>query len=180
MTYTKYKFTPKDIAGYFISADFPHKRQNEVLIDIFQNHSDSVVFPYRNDFLLLKRTVSDMTIKYESDNETLDEVQIILWEMGKSGLMLDEGNYDRLGAYFKLIKLQLMYSDISCKRIKLRTLLKDFGYKRRTAALVGRINRSFSVLGLVTYLKNRKQCNIGQVKLDDMIVIRLCEDQYNG
>lgn len=177
MIYTKYKFIPKDIAGYFINADFTHTKQNEVLTDIFENHNNSVVFPYRNDFLLLKRTVDDLMIKYESDNETLDEVQVIMWEMGECGLMLDEGNYDRLGAYFKLIKLQLMYSGITCKKIKLRTLLKDFGYKRRTADLVSRINRAFSALGLVTYLKKRKQCNIGQVKLDDMIIIRLCEDK---
>lgn len=176
MIFTKYKFIPKDIAGYFISADLTHKQQNEILTDIFENHNSSIVFPYRNDFGLLRRTVADLIIKYELDNATIDEVQVIMWEMGEYGSILDKENYDRLGAYFKLIKLQLMYSDISFKKIKLRTLLKDFGYKRRTADLVSRINRAFSALGLVTYLKNRNQCNIGQVKLDDMIIIRLCED----
>ncbi len=174
MIYTKYKFTPRDIAGYFISADLPHKRQNEALKDLFENYNSSIVYPYRNDFFLLKKTVDDLMIKYESDNETLDEVQVIMWEMGERFLMLDEGNYDRLVAYFKLIKLQLVYSGIGCRRMKLRTLLKDLGYRRRTSDLVNKISRTLAALGLTPYLKNRKQCIIGQVKLDDMIIIRLC------
>lgn len=76
--------------------------------------------------------------------------------------------------YFKVIKLRLSYTPGKeyC-RIKLRTLIGSFGYKRRTAALVEYINSAIDSLGLSTFLRGRLQCNIGDLALDKTIVIRL-------
>lgn len=177
MICTEYKFVPEDIAGFFITSDLTHKEQSDILTDIFEKHNDSIASAYRNDFLLFKKNISDIMILCESDNETFDEVRFIMWEIGGGDITPYEEDYDVFSAYFKLIKLQLMYSGINCKKIKLRTLLKDFGYKRRTAELVDKMNKAFDALGLVTYLKNREPCDVGQIDIDDMIVIRLGEDK---
>lgn len=177
MINTEYCFVPDDIAGYFITADPAHKEQNDILADLFNNHNDLIAPNYRNDFMHFKKSVSDIMILSEADNETFDEVQFIMWEVRESGMMPYEESYNYFSAYFKLIKLQLMYSGIECRKIKLRTLLRDFGYKRRTAELVNKINSALEALGLLTYLKNREQCHIGYVDIDDMIMIRLMDGE---
>lgn len=71
----------------------------------------------------------------------------------------------------KIIKLNLMYTPrIDHKKIKLRTLLKEFGYERRSAKFVDSVNRTLKNLGLETYLKKYKKCDI---KINDVIIIRL-------
>ena len=88
---------------------------------------------------------------------------------------LSDENY--IEAYFRLTKLKLSYVE-GCDyiRLKLRTLLKNFGYKRRTEKLVLSINRSLEKLKLECSLKRREKCNIGEIDLDDMIIIRLKEN----
>ena len=69
--------------------------------------------------------------------------------------------------------MQLTYSGISYRKIKLRNLLRDFNYKRRTAALMNRMNLALNALGLETYLRGYEKCDIRDAGLDDMIMIRL-------
>ncbi len=173
MVYTKYKFTPQDIAGYILIEDLPHRRQNEIIYDLFHNHNSSVVHPFCKMYSQLKAAVSDLLIQYDLDINTLNEAELILLELTKTGLNIRDNNADYFGAYFKLIKLQLMYSGITYRKIKLRTLLKDFGYKRRTAALIDSMNRTLHALGLSSYLKNREPCNLRDINIDDMVIIRL-------
>lgn len=52
-------------------------------------------------------------------------------------------------------------------------LLRDFGYKKRTASLMCHINRTINMLGLKTYLRYYEECDISDAGLDDMIMIRL-------
>lgn len=177
MVYTKYKFTPYDIAGYLLYSDFPYKQNNEIIEDLFKNHNASIVYPYRLDFLSLKSKTADLIILLGTDGEILNEAELILKELNDSKLNNNECELDYFGAYFKLIKLQLLYSGITYRKIKLRTLLKDFGYKRRTSSLLININYALRAIGLCPYLKKYKHCDLRKVKLDDMIIIRLRDNE---
>ena len=44
MVYTKYKFTPQDIAIFLLLADFSHQRENEMLSDLFEVHNQEIVW----------------------------------------------------------------------------------------------------------------------------------------
>lgn len=107
--------------------------------------------------------------------DCVDEINLILVEMGsKYRVSESEFEQDVIESYFKVIKLRLTYTPgkADC-RIKLRTLIGSFGYKRRTAALVDRINRTVNLLGLETFLFARVECDISEVTLDRFIIFRL-------
>lgn len=177
MVYTKYKFTPPDIAIYLLLSDFPYKKRNEIIEDLFKNHNDSIVLPYRSDFLQLRSAVTDLIIRWDSDPETMNEAEMILQELNESAPSENGYEPDCFGTYFKIIKLKLMYSEVPYRKIKLRTLLKDFGYKRRTPELIKSINNALNALELVPYLKGYNDCDLYNIKLDDMIMIRLGVDK---
>lgn len=172
----KYKFTPVDIANYFIVADLPVSQQYYALEDLFQQHNMELSLPYRRNYKLFRTTVYDYIISLDLTDTEVSEAQLILNEISSGTLYrfqdkVDE--YDVFAFYFKLIKLQIMYSPQQYKRLKLRTLLHDFGYKRRSLILMDNINSTLKALKLSTYLRNNEKCNIVDVKLDDMIIIRL-------
>ena len=88
-----------------------------------------------------------------------DEINLILQEMGSKYRVGElEFEQDVIESYFKVIKLRLTFTPGKdyC-RIKLRTLIGSFGYKRRTAALVEYINRTINSLGLKTFLRGWEQ-----------------------
>lgn len=167
----KYKYTPKDIASLLCISNFTRSRENEIIEDIFKNHNDDIIAKYRKDFHKLRRAVREETIILESDNHTFSETEIILKEFG---LTISDDNIENVfGQYFRLIKLQIMYSHSGYKRLKLRSILKDFGYKRRSDKLNYSIQNALKALGLVTYLKGMEPCDITEISLDQMVIIRL-------
>jgi len=170
MVHTKYKFTPRDIAAYLLKADLPRFRENEIIADLFQEHSDEIVYDYRSDFIKLRRHVYEKMILLEMNVEEYEETQLIMREFQ---IEKSESEPDYFGAYFKYIKLKLLYSGNGYHRIKLRTLLKDFGYKRRSAALMESISRTMQALHLQAYLKQYEPCDLSEISIDQMVVIRL-------
>lgn len=163
--------TPKDLAIYILTEDISHRYANEVINDIFENHSEMIVPDCRDSYIRFKKSISELLNIYELDNIEYREAELIMCEINNVSMYREEDS-DKLTSYFKLIKLQLMYSDIGYRKIKLRNLLKMFGYRRRSSALVNRMESTLNALGLKTYLKKRIPCNISTVKLNDMIIIR--------
>ncbi len=173
MLRTKYKYLPQDFAVYFAVEDLTHQQQNQILHHMFDDHNSEILFSYQSDFLKFKSAVFDLLIKLDSDEKVLTEAELIMKEVGNSERIMENDEPYFIGAYFKLIKLQLMYSGKSYRKIKLRTLLHDFGYKRRTEALIENISKALKALNLYACLKNFSPCNMSSVRLDDMIMIRL-------
>lgn len=82
--------------------------------------------------------------------------------------------YRDLELFFKVLRLKLVYlSKQKYVRIKLRTLLKRYGYKRRTAQLVGFFEKCMHYYGIEVFLKGNERCRIADVKLDDMLIFRI-------
>lgn len=170
MVHSKYKFTPQDIAVYLLVADLPRFREDEIIADLFQAYNNDIVYDYRNDLLKLRRHVYEKMILLEMNDEEYEEAQLIMREFQ---IEKSESHPDYFGAYFKYIKLKLLYSGKGYHRIKLRTLLKDFGYKRRSAVLMESISRTMQALHLQAYLKQYEPCDLTEISIDQMVVIRI-------
>ena len=69
----------------------------------------------------------------------------------------------------------MRYSGIAYRKVKLRKLLRDFGYKRRSEKLTSRIQQAIDKLELKIYLRGYVPCSIDAISLEDVIVIRLGE-----
>lgn len=168
---SKYKYRPEDVALVFMKSDFNRKQENDILLSIFQNYNSDIVSEYRNDLMKFRKAVHEYAILYSLNSNDYNEVNLIMSELGFE--ITDTNLDDVFGAYFRYVKLKLIYTDIGCYRLKLRTLLKDFGYKRRSAAWNESVNRALKALDLQPYLKNYEQCNLAEIKVDQMVMIRL-------
>lgn len=173
MTYTKYLFTPHDLAIFIRIEDLTRSRQAEILTNLFDEHNAEIVYPFREDFTLFRKAVNDLLIRYGTNYNDLDEAQMIMDEVNGSSTEITS-DPDYYGAYFKLIKLRLLYKVDYCK-IKMSTLLSNFGYQRRSAQLVTRIKRAINKLGIVPQIRGYETCDLSKVKIDTMIIFRLTE-----
>lgn len=181
MTYTKYLCTPYDLALFIRIEDLTHSRQAEILTDLFENHNAEIVHPYRKDFTHFRKAVNDLLIRYDTDYDDLDEAQMIMNEVNSSSTKITY-KPDYYGTYFKLIKLRLLYTTDYCK-IKMSTLLSNFGYQRRSTQLVMRIKRAINKLEIIPQTRGYEVCDIGDVDIHAMIMFRLAapdEHEFDG
>lgn len=165
-------FTPADVAAYILTQNMTNSRTNAVIQDLFYNRHNQIVEKYRSDYVKFKRSIYEFVNIYEMNAQEYSEVEFIMNEVNQTEIYQDECS-DYFAAYFRLIKLKLLYSNVKYCKIKLRTLLRDFGYQRRTRGLMQNIKSILKELKLVTYLRAYQRCDISEIKLDDMVMIRL-------
>ncbi|MBR1743319.1 MAG: hypothetical protein IJ733_15895 [Lachnospiraceae bacterium] len=83
-------------------------------------------------------------------------------------------DYFDIDLFFKMKRLQILYLDgQDYVRMKLRTLLKAYGYKRRTPELVRYFRECLLFYHMQTYLRGKEECDIGEIGLDEMVVMRV-------
>lgn len=161
----KIVFYSSDVANFLLQADFKVRKEREVIAELYQNLPmgepvTKQVFAYRISVLLLTE---------EERKEMLDFFHDMTVPISFQGIEDEE----LLKLYFKNIYLHLNFND-DCKyrKIKLRSLLKMFGYKRRSDQLVKNIERTLDTLQIKTYLRGNEPCTIGSASLDDMIIFK--------
>ena len=83
-------------------------------------------------------------------------------------------DYPEFDLYFMMLRLRIRYmNDLKYVRIKLRTLLKHYGYKRRSDKIMSHIRDCIMFYHIQPYLKGEKECDIKDISLDDMITFRV-------
>lgn len=171
----KYLYTPFDVAVYFTLSNLTISEEQIVLIELWEKRNILIRFLYRKEKKQFLNSVKHELHRLEGTLDCADELNLILKDMG-SKFSLGESNYEQgvIESYFKIIKLKLIYTPGTdyCK-IKLRNLIGKFGYKRRTAALVECIKKTINSLELKAYIRGWEPCDIGNVPLGDIIIIRL-------
>jgi hypothetical protein len=171
----KYLYTPYDIAVFFVVSDFTQSNERAVIRDIWENDKASIPTKYRKDEILFRRRIYFELSKFDGSLDDLDELNILMRDTDHA-LCIDGTINEQcvIESYFKIIKLELTHipNKDYCK-IKLRRLLKAFGYKRRSAQLVGSIRRTLGALKLKTHLRGYVPCDIAEIGIDDMVMIRL-------
>jgi len=166
-------YTPRDIAIFLLKANFTLSDENAVLHAIWES-SEHIKKEYAQDEVLFRRAVrAELDSFTQMDDET-DELEMIMRDANLSFVRRTEEEQDYIFGYFKVIRLELMYiKGKDFHKIKLRRLLRQFGYKRRSLQLVERVNNTLSELSLVPYLRGYEPCDINAIGIDDMIMIRL-------
>ena len=83
-------------------------------------------------------------------------------------------DYFDIDLFFKMKRVQILYlNGQDYVRMKLRTLLKAYGYKRRTQELLKYLRECMMFYHMQTYLRGKEECDIGEIRLDEMITIRI-------
>ena len=82
--------------------------------------------------------------------------------------------YPEIDLFFMIMRLRLLYvSGQGYTRMKLRTLLKHYGYKRRSAAITKHVQDCLSFYRIKSYLRGGQECDVKEISLDDMITFRI-------
>ena len=118
---------------------------------------------------------------YLIDREKLDkEFPVIKKDITASGRQFDVAekmsDYPDIDLFFMIMRLRLLYvSGQGYTRMKLRTLLKHYGYKRRSAAITKHIQDCLMFYHIQTCLRGGQECDVKEISLDDMITFRIIQ-----
>lgn len=83
------------------------------------------------------------------------------------------GDCSSLDLFFKNTRLQILYGGgRDYVRIKRRTLMAKYGYKRMSSALVEHFNRCIYFYHLQPYVRDYIECHIEDVGIDEMVIFR--------
>lgn len=173
----KYLYTVKDIGIYLNDSDLPHSKDNKILEQLWEDRNKILEIKYRNNKTFFYKSVRREMEKYllDANNNETDSINKILKDIGSNFTINNSFSEQHvIEAFFRVIKLKLTYTeDVNNVKMKLRTLLGYFKYKRRSQQFIENVKRILKALCLVTYLKGYKLCDISMIKIDDMIMIRL-------
>lgn len=175
---SKYLYSPLDIALFFKYCDFTLSDEKNIKDELWENRHILLEPRYRKDkYEFINKINLYLEMLDEDYSDEFEVINRVLREFGSKN-ELGEIDYDDnyIESYFRFVKLRLTYV-YGCDyvRLKLRTLLREFGYKRRTKDIVNSIKRSMKNLKLECYLKGYEPCDVGEIKLEHMIMIRLKE-----
>lgn len=79
-----------------------------------------------------------------------------------------------LDLFFKSLRIKILFLGTqNYTRIKLRTLLKKYGYQRRSQKLLQFINKCIFFYHIQPYVRGGVECDIETISLDEMITFRV-------
>ena len=85
-------------------------------------------------------------------------------------------DFQDLDLFFISVRIRILYgTSHDYVRIKLRTLLSVYGYRRRSAKLMEHLYRCLLYYGLEAFLRGGIPCDLDTVDLDKMITFRVKE-----
>ena len=83
-------------------------------------------------------------------------------------------DYSDLDLFFKSVRIRILYaSGKEYVRIKLRSLISQYGYQRRSQQLIGNINDCMRFYHLEATLRGGIACDIATCDLDKMVTFRV-------
>lgn len=166
------------VAYFILTQEMSIKRQMESMNKIFEEEKEFLLPELRNN---RKNFISKTMfwINYISDKDGIEKEFPLIEEdfqrLGKgSFIKIIESEFQEFNFFFKLLRLRIKYGNSQgYVRMKLRTLLSRYGYKRRSDLLIQHFRDCFMFYHIQTYLREGEECNIREISLDDMIIFRI-------
>lgn len=170
-------YTPIDIATILYNMNLGIKEESIMLDKIWKEDGRFFMYDYKTN---QRRLILDVMyhMHYFEDKPILDKefpyIQQDLIDVNKclyeEDFISENVNID---LFFKNMRIQILYgggNDYS--KIKLRNLLKQYGYKKRNPKLVEHIKRCIKFYNLDVTLKGGEKCDIETVPLDEVLIFR--------
>lgn len=167
----KYEVTPRDVAEILRQADPPYSQGRAIIQEIWRTEPTAGI--YRGDERLFARHV-DRELARPRTRSEIRSLALIAGRQALEIVRMPKYEEDPIIGFFKMVRLEL--KDIpgrKYRRVKLRTLLRQLGYQRRSQKLVDTINLLLNTVRLQTYVRGGVVCDVGQVGLDETVMIRL-------
>lgn len=171
-------YSPLDLAAIIRSMNLGCQAQADLLEQIWENERLFLQQKYRdNKRRLILDTYYQMT--YLSDKPAIDaefpniqsDIRAIGGELLEEDYIYDDSGLD---LFFKSARLRILYGEGRPHvRVKRRTLMGRYGYKRISPQLVEYFNQCTYFYHLQPYVRGGIKCRIEDVGIDEMIVFRV-------
>jgi hypothetical protein len=166
------------LALFAVSQEMGSRRAMEFLEKVYAEEKSFLYPDYKEN---KKRLFSDTLywMEYLIDKEALDaEFPAVRKDFKATGRKFVEeavmSDYPDFDLFFMFLRLRIKYSNSQDYiRMKLRTLLGHYGYKRRSQALVEHIRDCMMFYHVQSYLRGDVLCDIRKIDFDDMITFRV-------
>lgn len=166
-----------DIAYVIAYNDMGARKAADFINWLWQEEVPFLNLKYRYDKYKLVTDVYYWS-DYLSDKVAIDlEFPAIKKDLEKIGssnntdlLVSDNFNVD---LFFKVLRLRILYiNEKRYVKMKLRSLLREYGYKRRSVSFMQYIRDRLIFYHIQTYLKGGIICNICDINIDETIIFR--------
>lgn len=170
-------YSALDIAVFVSGMDLSCREESRVIENIWSGENELLSSRYRNN---LRQFILDVRywLNYFCEKPVLDrEFPAVQKDLSRLEHSFQVGEYisdfSDLDLFFKSIRIRILYCGEKYVRIKLRTLLARYGYKRRTPQLMEHIEHSMQFFHLEAALRGGVPCSIRDIALDDMLTFRV-------
>lgn len=179
-----YVYFPSDIANFFLLEDITREEEWRVFSKILSEESEYIGTYHREHPEDYWREIRLELSRDHTDRDKLVGLFRGVDDSIEKAFPSDDLVSSRIAEEFKALRLYLLFGKEGEKRpfvkMKLRTLLRIFGYKRRTRYFVKEAQEIKEELGIETYLKGNKKCDFGEITINDMFIFRVKSDKKHG
>lgn len=160
--------------------DMTVKKIHEFLSDVWEYDKEYLYLEHRFNKKQFLFDVMD-EIDYQQNKEVYDKelesVNSDLETINSEHRFFVKDEFQDIRSYFMGLRLRIVFlDDKDYVRMKLRTLLHDHGYKRRTAGLINYLKQCMYFYHIETFVRGGEPCDIEDILLDDMITFRVLQN----
>lgn len=172
-----YLYTPYELALIIQYHQMTCDQYIELLQNIHRYDNIYVQPEYRSNQKKFILAVMDK-LNYISDPETyLSEQSDVEKDMKDYGLInnskTDDTEHTFSHLIFKELRIRILYiNQKGFSKMKLRTLLSELGYKRRSSSVIGYIYDCLLFYHIETTLKGNVPCSVAEIDIDDIVIFR--------
>ncbi len=172
-------YDAESLAWVFAKSGMSMKEQSLIVNGIYQADLKRLHPRYRKSKLKLVREVSSRQEWILHHRELENEVSAAMQDMndihpGEDAVLhfLDENQH--VERFFKSVRLQLLFlPGKAYVRAKLRTIMKEYGYKRRSEKFQQYLEECLKYYRIKVFLKGGNEIAIRDAKVDDMLILRI-------
>lgn len=167
-------YTALDVACIINTFDFTESFSTELIRKLWNEENNFLASEYRNDY---RKWFLDIRYwsNYFYNKVTFDkEFPAIQKDCGD---LLEEKNFVtdnfNLDLFFKSLRIKILHvGEKDYSRLKLRTLLSAYGYKRRSKEFVAYVKKCLVFYRIQTNFHG-EICDVAEINLDDMVTFRV-------
>ena len=173
-------YSALDVAAILSGMELSCRQESAIIDAIWRGECELLSEKYQSD---QRKFILDVRywITYFYEKPILDqEFPVVQKDISGTNRNLDEtqflSDFQDLDLFFKSIRLRILYgTSHDYVRIKLRTLLSVYDYRRRSAKLMEHLHTCLEFYRLEVFLRGGVPCELDTVDLDQMVIFRMKE-----
>lgn len=169
-----YLYSPYELAIIIQFHGMSNTDYIKLLKDVFHHDNLFLQPKYRNSERHFILSVMNELYCLSDDESYFSEQAMVEQDMKALGLPNQSGEHKQTFSHliFKELRIRILFiNKRNCARMKLRTLLSELGYKKRSSNVLNYIFDCLLFYHIIA-LRNNSTCDIRTIGLDEMITFR--------